>query len=379
MLKRRSAKSRKKDKYAIVSNKSYGKSLLGTKVYFEGKKPKQIKKDGSIRFGKNILEILNVRFKNDRFRWIITSGEDSIKQERGIYRVRTSLRLLGKMNSELYDRNRDIKNDLIRSQFSIIYADYFDNEVIPVYVPGTLKKIINKGIVPRLSNEDRQAILDFLPDFVSSESLSSVNLLKAEAEIKSLRELAKDLELAIKNAHAESWWQKYIRSNILIIQQGYIKAVEKMNVNVGNTKFPDFSLVTHDNYLDIFEIKKPTTDLIRVDSGRGNYYWDVEMSKALIQVENYIENVSKNADAIRSYLKDEHKIDLKVLRPRGIILAGNTRKLETQKEKDDFRLLSQGLKNITIVTYDELLVRLENYIKVLEGFKHDKKKKRREK
>src|SRR5207247_10421719 len=48
----------------------------------------------------------------------------------------------------------------------------------------------------------------------------------------------------------------YIQARILIMQQGYIRPVEKMNVAIGNTKFPDFALVTHDNYLDILEIKK---------------------------------------------------------------------------------------------------------------------------
>ncbi len=368
-MKIKTKKSRVKKNYVIVANKGYGKKLLGTKIYFEGKKPKQFKKDGSIRFGKNILEIINVQFKDKKFRWIVTNKEDSIKSERGIYRIRTSTHLLDKMNSEMYDRNRDIKNDIIKSQFAIVYPGYFDSNAAPVYVPGKISKILKKEIIPRLSSEDRQSVLDFLPDFISSESLSSVNLLKAETEIQSLRELTKDFDRAIKNTHAESWWQKYIRKNILIIQQGYIKAIEKMNVSVGNVKFPDFSLVTHDNYLDIFEIKKPTTNLIKLDSSRGNYFWDIEMSKAITQVENYIENVSKHADAVRSFLKDEHNIDLKVLKPRGIILAGNTQIFQTQKEKDDFRLLSQGLKNISIVTYDELLVRLENYTKVLASFK----------
>src|SRR5205814_2156608 len=39
-----------------------------------------------------------------------------------------------------------------------------------------------------------------------------------------------------------------------------------------------------------------------------------------------------------------------------------------QKQKDDFRLLSQGLKNLTIVTYDELLTRSKNDIEVLDEF-----------
>ncbi len=370
MAKKKRNKSKKKN-YIIVKNKSYGKKLIGTKIYYEGKKPNHLKNDGSIRFGKNILEFLNSKFKDNKYRWIITKEEDSIKQERGIYRVRTSTKLLDRMNSEFYERNRDIKNDIIRREFSKAYPKHFKRRIVPVYVPGKLSEMLSKNIVTRLSSEDRQALLDFLPDFISSESISSVNLLKAETEIESLRDLARDLEQSIKSIHAESWWQTYIRKNILLIQQGYIKAVEKMNISIGRVKFPDFSLVTHDSYLDIFEIKRPNTDLIKLDSSRDNYYWGLDMTKAITQVENYIENISKHSDQIRSYLKDEHNIDLKVLRPRGIILAGNTRGFSSQKEKDDFRLLSQGLKNITIVTYDELMIRLKNYIKVLESFRSE--------
>jgi hypothetical protein len=141
-----------------------------------------------------------------------------------------------------------------------------------------------------------------------------------------------------------------------------------MNVTIGNTKFPDFSLITHDNFLDILEIKKPATPLIKLDTSRDNFYWEPEISKAIIQTENYIENVSKHSDAIRSYILDSYKINLKVVRPRGIILAGNTADYGSQKQKDDFRLLTQSIKNITFVTYDELLTRLENYIEVLEKF-----------
>ena len=42
-----------------------------------------------------------------------------------------------------------------------------------------------------------------------------------------------------------------------------------MNVAVGNTKFPDFALVTHDNYLDILEIKKPDTRVLKEDSSEA--------------------------------------------------------------------------------------------------------------
>lgn len=352
-------------KYVVVRRKGYGKALKGIKIYFEGKKPKGLAKDGSITFGKHILEALKRKF-GDKFRWVITQDVDSIILKRNIYRIRTSQKTLGRMGKGLWDRTRDIKNDIVSNIFSIVYPEHFSHQSVAVYVPGTLSHLLGGKILPRLSSEDRDAINNFLPDFIASESLNTVNLLKAKTQIKTLKELAADLGKALDGSYAEGWWQTYIKKNILIIQQGYISAIEKMNVAIGGTKFPDFALVTHDNYLDILEIKKPNTPLLKHDSSRGNYFWDPEIAKAIVQIENYIENVSRQAEAVRNYIRDTHGIELKVLRPRGIILAGDTRKFSVGKESDDFRLLCLSTKNIGFVTYDELLNRLKNYIKVLE-------------
>jgi hypothetical protein len=352
-------------KYVVVKNKGYGNALKDTKIYYEGKKPKGLGKDGSISFGKHILEALK-RTLGDKFRWIITAEEDSIKLERNIYRVRTSQRTLKRMGGSLWDRTRDIKNDTVANFFSISYPTHFTQDETPVYVSGTLSHMLDGKILPRLSSEDRDAMNKFLPEFIASESLNAVNLLKATTQIKTLKQLATDLEKALNSTYNEGWWQIYIKKNILVIQQGYISAVDKMNVAIGGTKFPDFALVTHDNYLDILEIKKPNTQLLNYDASRKNYFWNPEMAKAIIQTENYIENVLHQAEAVRNYIRDTYSIELKVVRPRGIILAGDTRKFASDKERDDFRLLCLSAKNITFVTYDELLSRLQNYIKVLE-------------
>jgi len=359
-------KSVSKKNFVKVSSSSYGKTLKGTSIYWEGRRPKGLTKDGRIGFGKNILEMLRSKF--EKFRWIITEDENSIKVERRITKIRTSQKLLSRMSSEQFERNRDIKNDIIRRLFSTHYGDVFAVDTTPVYVPGSLAKIVQPKIVPRLSTRDKEALNAFLPDYVSSESVGTVNALKAEAEIKTLKDLASDLEREIPREHPEPWWQTYVKTNILLMQQGYIKAIEKLNTAIGDTRFPDFLLITHDNYLDIMEIKKPNTTILRADNSRGNFYFDSELSKAVVQTENYINNVTKHQDTVRTHLKDRHGIDIRAVRPRGIILAGDSRRLTTPKEQDDFRLLSQGIKNIMIVTYDELLTRLENYISVLEEF-----------
>jgi len=359
---------RKKSDYVKTGNNAYGNKLKGIKIYFEGKRPSGLKDDGMISFGKHILELLTRKY--ERFRWIITEETDEIATKRGIVRVKTSQRTLSKLNKRWFAISRDMKNDIVGKSFAATFSSDFKESDTTVYVPGVLANILTKDVIRLLSTDDKDALRNILPEFISSESIASVNLLKAEAQIQSLKELAADLERALSENRSEPWWQTYIRSKILIIQQGYIKALDQINVAVVETKYPDFSLLTHDSYLDILEIKKPSTPLLKKDESRGNFYWDTEISKAIIQVENYIENVSKHGDHITVHLQKRHKIDMQVLRPRGIIIAGNRNTLVDQKEKDDFRLLSQSLKNITVLTYDELLTRLRNYIEVLEGFRN---------
>jgi hypothetical protein len=355
--------------YVTVTNRNYGKALQGTRIWWEGRRPSGLSDDGRINLGKNILELLASRF--DRFRWIITKDVDSVTVERGIARVRTSQRSLSKMGGEHFERNRDIKNDIIRKFFSTTLADYFKEDAVPVYVPGSLAKTLHPDIIKRLSGQDKEALNRFLPDYVSSESIGMVNKLRATAQIETLKGLAADLEREIPAGHPESWWQTYVKANILLMQQGYIKAIEKLNIAIGDMKFPDFLLVTHDNYLDVLEIKKPNTPILKADESRGNFYFDAELAKAVIQTENYINHISKHQDTLRAHLKDRHGLDIRAVRPRGIILVGDSRNLRLPKEQDDFRLLSQGIKNLTFLTFDELLTRLRNYISVLEEFSNN--------
>ena len=364
-----------RSRYVTVSARSYGAPLKGARIYYEGPRPSNLRDDGTIQFGKHILQLLGKKYK--KFRWIITPAENSIKLRNGVASVRTSRTLLGQMGKESWARKADIMNDIVRRFFSVAYPANFAATTTSVYVPGTLSGLLDPSIVPRLSSDDKQAIAEFLPDYLASEKTAVVSQLKATAEIDSLKTLADDMEREMSRTHAESWWQDYIKSNILLMQQGYIKAIDKLNVAIGDTKFPDFCLITHDNYLDILEIKKPDTPTLKHDTSRGNYYWDAEMARAVSQTENYIEQVNSKAAEVRSYLLDKQKINIKAVRPRGIILAGDARNFGNQKERDDFRLLSQGIKAITVVTYDELLARVRNYINVLEQYRMPKKRRSR--
>lgn len=367
----------KQKKYIEVSSKSYGNNLKGTKVYYEGKRPKKLKDDGSFSFGKSILELLKNKF-GSRFRLVLTKSTDSVKKEGTISVVRLSEKTLGKMYGESFSRRRDINIDIIQKMFGKSHPKLVDRKIKVLYTPGRFAGLLEGDVLGKLSSDDKDALNKFIPEYVALEPAAAANKLSAKAQLKTLKQFAKDLRKELLANRSEHWWQDYIRKNILVIQQGYIRAIDKINVAVGKTKFPDFSLVTHDGYLDVLEIKKPSTPLLDFDEGRSNFYWNREISRALIQVENYIESISRYADAVRSFLLDDHQVSLQVLRPRGVILAGSSAQLgDQQKKKDDFRILSCSMKNVQVITYDELLDRLENYIDVLDNRSEKSKRKKR--
>src|SRR6266849_4539357 len=199
---KKSSKNAAKKKFVVVSNRAYGSGLKGTHIYYEGKRPARLRDDGTINFGKNILEILQKRF-GKKFRWIITTKTDSIDVEYGITRVRTSEALLKRMWAKEFDRRRDVKIDIIQSAFYSAFPTYFATAPASDYQPGSLAKLLSPGVLKKLSSEDKEALTTFLPQFISAESISSINLLKASAEIASLKELAAELENEIANTHAE--------------------------------------------------------------------------------------------------------------------------------------------------------------------------------
>lgn len=357
-----------------IAKKGYGKNLQNVKIYYTGSKPKSINQDGSFLFGKNILEYISSKFKY--FKLILVTGKSKVNKQGKTYSIFLSVSDLKQMQATFIGRNRDVKQKIIANKFSEIFPTYFkDNIPLFSYEKGLFKNILIKNFLPtRLSTEDREAFNNFIPIFIASgvagKKASKVSKITAGIELKILKGIADELSKRIKSDKSESTWQDYLKKNILNIQQGYIEIVEKANIGILQTKFPDFLLVTHDGYLDILEIKTPFTQLLSEDTHRNNFYFSTEVSKAISQTENYLHEVYSLSDKIRSKIKDNYGIELSVVRPRGVIFAGNSEQFfKNKKMSDNFRLLSQSLKNITIVTYDELLVRLQNYISILATLK----------
>lgn len=319
---------------------------------------------------KAILELLKARFK--RFTLTITPREDSARKVGKTYKIRLSLRAARRLSQRRWDANTQLNRRLAKQLLAEAFPDHFDPTMLHTYQRGMFAEILSEKFDTRLlAAEDRVAITKLISSNLANAGgaldVSTAYKATRDVQLLYLARLVDEFDREVSTGHDENWWQTYFSKNILFFQDSYIQRIEKLNVIVAGTQFPDFLVVTSDGYLDILEIKKPGTELLKEDRSRHNHYWSTEISKAVSQVENYIDRVTKYSDAIRNKLRDDHNIELRIIKPRGIVIAGKAAEFVGKvKKADDFRLLNEGLKNVEIVPYDELSRRLKNTIVSIE-------------
>lgn len=359
-----------------ITNNFYGKRLIGTKVFFEGfnELPRFVKEDGSFPLGKHILEALKKKYKNPKL--VFTINGPTKKKNSGkntaFYLCLSDYEKIKKLVNE---KSTDVKHRSVNKIFAeVLPKEFSADDLILVYFKGHIAEVLHKDFLPtNLSNTDIEAIEDFIPKIVGlkikgADSSKTILNAKNSFELSYLEELLKVLIAKIKKDKAESSWQEFFREKIIILQDGYIKSIDKLNVDLGDNKYPDFILITNDDYLDILEIKTPNTPLLSYDKDHSNFYWSPDLSRAIAQTEKYINIVTQNTDRLRNHIRDKHKIDLNIIKPRGLIIAGSSSQFKDNKEaENDFRLLNNSLKNITVITYDDFVTRLRNRIYVIRS------------
>ncbi len=158
----------------------------------------------------------------------------------------------------------------------------------------------------------------------------------------------------------EQTWQKLFQDNIFIFDSRYIDFIPKHCIKTGRSSEPDFLVYDIYGYVDIYEIKRSSVPLLQFDNSHDNYYWSTEVSKAIAQLEKYLFYCSENRLSIENSLKVEKDIEVKIIRPKGILVIGKSNDLKNDKMRTDFEILRASLKNIEIILYDEMYYRLSN-------------------
>ena len=192
-----------------------------------------------------------------------------------------------------------------------------------------------------------------------------------QAELKSM--------LATTDSYTEKDWQTKILGFLLFIFPKYIAVLENVHVkdfysNPGNTndRYIDLMLVDANGSIDIIEVKKPFANaLLSRHKYRNNHTPRNELAGTIMQAEKYLFHLSKwgSAGEHEIYRKRKRElpvgIELRITSPKAMILVGRDNEF-TSEQRFDFEIIRRKYANmLDIMTYDDLLRRLENIIAMM--------------
>jgi hypothetical protein len=279
--------------------------------------------------------------------------------------------------SKLAGINEDSNNELRAAVASFLSTKFpsrikISTEDFDEYRAGEVAALLRKKKVARkLNEEDLQSLNLLFPTIFESSIKGTKKVIRAQREqlISNTKAITDKIFLdeVIKEFNAnlekkslnENVWQAFLKDKVFRFLASYVTTIEKQNVSL-DISYPDFVLVDVYGFVDVFEIKRQDTELLAFDDSHENYYWKPDIAKAIAQIENYIDSIVSHADEyVRSIRRKKH-VDIRVVRPRGYIIAGSSKSFGSKKESDDFRKLGSSLKNISFILYDELLESLKN-------------------
>ncbi len=189
-------------------------------------------------------------------------------------------------------------------------------------------------------------------------------LIKYEIILRKLEEMLKN-----ENKYIEKQWQKEILQIILLLYPKYIHVFPEAPVRDtynNKNRSIDYLLVDSVGNTDIIEVKRPFgNDIVSKKQFRDNYIPIKELIGTVMQVEKYIFYLNKCGKKGENKLTEKYKeilpsgLKIKITNPNGIIIMGRDNKLSSI-QKQDFEIVKRKYKNIIdIMTYDDLLRRLQ--------------------
>lgn len=151
--------------------------------------------------------------------------------------------------------------------------------------------------------------------------------------------------------------QHFLKNNLWMFGNDYVYVVENGKINAQNIL--DMVPQNFESYIDIIEVKLPKEKLFNFDENHKNYYSTAHLTKAIAQTQNYVFELEKRTT------DEEYQNGnaCKVVRPKGMILFGSQEPLN-EEERQYLRILNSSYHNLKIITYQQLLEKANNTLRV---------------
>lgn len=174
--------------------------------------------------------------------------------------------------------------------------------------------------------------------------------------------------LKSEELYNEDQWQNEILEIIRLLYPKYIFTFKTVHLKIDgiSKRFLDFMLVDSEGHIDVIEIKKPFQNAI-MNKGqyRNNYIPHKDLTGTIMQLEKYIFHLNRYGAMGEKNLTTKYRnslpdgLKISITNPKGFVIMGRDDNLN-KEQKSDFEIIKRKYKNvIDIITYDDLLRRLQ--------------------
>jgi hypothetical protein len=149
---------------------------------------------------------------------------------------------------------------------------------------------------------------------------------------------------------------------IFIKGKAYVggKTIDNQNGNVLDFLYKN--KLTENSVL--IEIKTPVTKLLNKKYRNNSFSISEDLTGGINQLLSYRDSLMKES----SNLLQKSKKDLKVYYPKCILIIGNfSTEIDSEEKRFSFESFRGELKNVEVITYDELFARIEHFTNIIEN------------
>lgn len=183
----------------------------------------------------------------------------------------------------------------------------------------------------------------------------SDNVYVTATSIKKVAALS-ELESNLSKDLPEKYWQDWFSLNKWVLGSDFAQIIDERHIDTEN--IADYIMRAFDGFVDLVEIKKPNgIPFWSATKDHNNYVPSTDLIKAITQCLNYIHAIEQEANSLKFIQKTKSK----VIKPRCILIFGRSHNWDDE-QREAYRILNASYNQISILTYDHLLIRAKNVL-----------------
>lgn len=248
---------------------------------------------------------------------------------------------------------------LLLDNFQILKSFYEKHGIVWGDVQFQITENNVSSVINQLSRLENKDLIISELEKLKPENISSLyDSLLLGLQAHKRKQAIETFETMLSDDAVESTWQKWFQDNDWVLGTEFVEVLEERAIDTNN--ITDYLMKAYDGFLDIVEIKRPEGALKFWASNKDhdNVIPSSDLIKAIAQAAKYIYEVERESNSVK-FLERVNKV--KTIKPRCILIFGRSNNWNDE-EAEAYRILNSSYHNLTIMTYDHVLLRAKRIL-----------------